>query len=98
MIPYGTPVIIKGDASTYTFNAADLSDDAVVAKIKDAPAKNLLVGSFATKKAQADQLYAISTSAAEFDKAAADDILDAQQAWLPAGNVVLRGDTFETEY
>jgi hypothetical protein len=55
----------------------------VVAKIKAAPAKNLLVGSFATKKAKADQLYAISTSAAEFDKAAADDVLDAQQAWLP---------------
>ncbi len=83
VIPYGTPVIIKGDASTYTFNAADLNDDAVVAKIKDAPAKNLLVGSFATKKAQADQLYKISTSAAEFDKAAADDLLAAQQAWLP---------------
>ena len=83
VIPYGTPVIIKGDASTYKFNAADLNDDAVVAKIKPAPAKNLLVGSFATKKAQADQLYKISTSAAEFDKAAADDVLDAQQAWLP---------------
>ncbi len=83
VIPYGIPVIIKGDASTYTFNAADLNDDAVVAKIKTAPAKNLLVGSFATKKAKADQLYKISTSAAEFDKAAADDVLDAQQAWLP---------------
>lgn len=83
VIPYGTPVIIKGVASTYTFEAADLNDAAVVAKIKDAPAKNLLVGSFATKKAKADQLYKISTSAAEFDKAAADDLLAAQQAWLP---------------
>ena len=79
IIPYGTPVIVKGTASTdYTFNAAG---EAAVAKA--APVTNLLIGSFASKKAKADQLYAINASAARFDKVAADGTVAAQQAWLP---------------
>lgn len=79
IIPYGTPVIVKGTPSTdYTFNAAG---KAAVAKA--APVTNLLIGSFASKKAKADQLYAINASAARFDKVAADGTVAAQQAWLP---------------
>ena len=79
IIPYGTPVIVKGTPSTdYTFNAAG---EAAVAKT--APVTNLLIGSFASKKAKADQLYAINASAARFDKVAADGTVAAQQAWLP---------------
>lgn len=79
IIPYGTPVIIKGNAGTYTFNAADVS----MVSPKAAPAVNLLVGSFASKKAKANQLYTLSTTLSEFDMADANDVVDPQKAWLP---------------
>ncbi len=92
VIPYGTPVILYGAADTYTFNAADLSDDAVVAKIKTAPAKNLLTGSYASKVAEADQISVLRADGTGFETAAAAAEVAPLKAWLPAGDVVLRGD------
>ena len=87
IIPYGTPVLLYGAAGTYTFNAADLP-----ASVKSAPAKNLLTGSFASKVAEADQISVLCADGKAFETAAANDEVAPLKAWLPAGNVVLRGE------
>ena len=88
VIPYGTPVLLYGAAGSYTFNAADLTS----ATVKTAPAKNLLTGSYASKVAEADQISVLRADGTGFETAAAAAEVAPLKAWLPAGNVVLRGD------
>ena len=79
VIPYGTAVILKPrtGAVTVTLQAADLS----TAKVEDAPAENLLEGSFAYKTPGENELYTYGDNG--FTLAAASASIDPCSAWLP---------------
>ena len=79
VIPYGTPVILKprNGAITTTLYAADLS----TATVEDAPAENLLEGSFASKVASAKEVYTYDNGG--FSVAAASTSINPCSAWLP---------------
>ena len=95
VIPYGTPVIIKGATGNYTFKAADLT----TATVKAIPAVNLLEGSYVTTEVKAGQVYTLSLLEEQFDISTNRSIA-ADKAWLPASaislaevsNVTLDGD------
>ena len=78
VIPYGTPVILKprNGAITTTLYAADLS----TATVEDAPAENLLEGSFAFKVASENEVYTYDNGG--FSVAEAGNV-EAFSAWLP---------------
>ena len=84
VIPYGTPVIIKGATSNYTFEAADLT----TATVKDIPAVNLLEGSYVITTVGAGQVYKLSSLEEQFGKSTNEGIT-AYTAWLPASAISL---------
>ena len=98
VIPYGTPVIIKGATGNYTFKAADLT----TATVKAIPAVNLLEGSYVTTEVKAGQVYTLSLLEEQFDISTNRSIA-ADKAWLPASaislaevsNITLDGDINE---
>ena len=89
IIPYGTPVLLYGAEGNYTFNAANLDESPV---ILSAPGTNLLTGSYASKVAEENQISVLRADGTGFDTADKNDEVSPLKAWLPAGNVVLRGD------
>lgn len=78
VIPYGTAVVLipRTGGINVKMAAADLS----TATVKDAPAENLLEGSYAFKTAGENELYNLVNG--EFKVAAAGDVLPCT-AWLP---------------
>ena len=82
VMAYGTPVILKGAAGTYTFAPA-----AEGATILAAPTTNLLEGTLASKSVTASQVYALAASVSDPTLAVMRiaDALDipANKAYLP---------------